>query len=102
MDVIKSPTVNALDISQYGELFKRLFEECYGYDGGEEQFRTLFGKGNSEQELLRHSYGDIIRAVGKACAYFDESKTPFIISDAQSHLYILRKNILVDERLLNL
>jgi len=102
MDIIKSPTVNALDISQYGELFKRLFEESYGYDGGEEQFKTLLGKGNSEQELLRHSYGDIIRAVGKACAYFDESKTPFIISDAQSHLYILKKNILVDERLLNL
>ena len=102
MDVIKSPTVNALDISQYGELFKRLFEECYGYDGGEEQFRTLFGKGNSEQELLRHSYGDINRAVGKVCDYFDESKTPFIIPDAQSHLYILAKNISIDDRLMRL
>lgn len=102
MDVIKSSTINSLDISQYGELFNKLFEKCYGYDGGEEQFKTLFGKGNSEQELLRHSYGDINKAVGKVCSYFGESKTPFVVGDVQSHLYILRKNILIDDKLLNL
>ena len=100
LDVIKSEHVNSLDISQYGELFNRLYEDCYGYNGGEEQFKTLFGKGNSEQELLRHSYGDITKAVGKVCTYYGESKTPFVIPDAQSHLYIPKEKIIIDDRLL--
>ena len=102
MDVIKSEDVNSIDISKYEDLFCKLFEICYGYDGGKQQFKTLFGKGNSEQELLRHSYGDIVKAVGKVCTYFGESKTPFIVQDAQSHLYILKQNILIDDKLLSL
>ena len=100
MDVVRSEDVNSLNIREYGDLYKRLFEACYGYDGGKEQFKTLIGKGNSEQELLRHCYNDITKSVGKVCSYYGESKTPFIIPDAQSHLYVLKKNIAFDERLL--
>ena len=65
-----------------------------------EQFKNLCLLQNANDELSGAC--DESGTLEAYCAYFDESKTPFVISDAQSHLYILKKNILVDERLLSL
>ena len=80
-------------------MFCTLFEKVYAY-GGLENFKTMFGKGNSEQELLRHCLSDIRFAIGNACEKLHESATPYILKDINSHLFILRQNVQIDTRLI--
>ena len=89
-----------LDITKSDAKFCKLFKEVYAYDGGMQQFKTLFGKGNSEQELLRHCLSDIRKNIGSACALLNEEATPYVLSNKQSHLCVQKKNIDIDERLL--
>ena len=100
IDVYKSENVDTLNIQkEYKEVFCTLFEKVYAY-GGLENFKTMFGKGNSEQELLRHCLSDIRFAIGNACEKLHESATPYILKDINSHLFILRQNVKIDTRLI--
>lgn len=99
-DVIKSEKVKSIDIRNYEDLFVNLFNECYCYNGGHELFLDLYGKGDHEQGQLRHSYDDIRKTVKKNCIELKESWTPFVVSDPQSHLYVPKEKIIIDDRLL--
>ena len=99
LDIVKNEVVDSLNLKTYESMFKSLFIDVYGYDDGTQYFKTLFGKGTSEQQLLRHCYSDIRATVSKICKSLNESPSPFIISDTSSHLHVLKENILIDKRL---
>ncbi len=101
LDVYQSEKADDLDIAKYDKQFCKLFNKVYAYNGGMEKFKTLMGKGNSGQKLLRHSLGDIRHAVGDTCKLLHEPASPYILSGKNSHLCIQKKNIVIDERLLN-
>jgi len=101
LDVYQSEKADDLDIAKHDKQFCELFNKVYAYNGGMEKFKTLMGKGNSEQKLLRDSLGDIRHAVGDTCKLLHEPASPYILSGKNSHLCIQKKNIVIDERLLN-
>ena len=101
LDAYQSEKADDLDIAKYDKQFCKLFNKVYAYNGGMEKFKTLMGKGNSGQKLLRHSLGDIRHAVGDTCKLLHEPASPYILSGKNSHLCIQKKNIVIDERLLN-
>jgi len=100
LEIYLTEETGMLDITKSDAKFCKLFKEVYAYDGGMQQFKTLFGKGNSEQELLRHCLSDIRKNIGSACALLNEEATPYVLSNKQSHLCVQKKNIDIDERLL--
>ena len=100
LEIYLTEETGMLDITKSDAKFCKLFKEVYAYDGGMQQFKTLFGKGNSEQELLRHCLSDIRKNIGSACALLNEEASPYVLSNKQSHLCVQKKNIDIDERLL--
>lgn len=102
LEAYKSEKATMLDIANYEKPFCALFHKVFAYDGGLAYFKTLMGKGNSEQELLRHSLGDIRNVIGEACGLFHEDASPYILSKRPSYLNIQKKSIEIDERLLNI
>lgn len=99
LDVVKNEMVVTLNLKVGETTFRDLFVAVYAYDDGAKYFKTLFGKGTSEQQLLRHCYSDIRTAVTRICRAFNESPSPFIISDANSRLHVFRDRIIVDRSL---
>ena len=99
MDIYKSENVDTLNIrNDYENTFCTLYDKVY-YCGGANSFKTMFGKGSSEQELLRHYLSDIRISVGNACEALHEAAMPYILNDANSHLCILKRNLIIDKRL---
>lgn len=101
LDIYNKESVDSIDLRNFKEQFEKIFQEVYGYDEGNEYFKTLYGKGTSEQELLRHCFSDIRQVIPDICKLLDESPSPYLVEDAKSHLHVLKENIEVDERLLN-
>ena len=99
-DVVKHEKVDTIDLKSYMPTFNNLFIDTYGYDDGTKYFKTLFGKGTSEQELLRHCHSDIKEAITNVCKELDESPSPYLVNDSTAHLHVLKKNIKIDEKLL--
>lgn len=100
LEIYQTEESGTLDITKSDEKFCCLFKEVYAYDGGMQQFKTLFGKGSSEQELLRHCLSDIRKNIGYACGLLNEEASPFVLSSKQAHLCVQKKDIIIDERLL--
>lgn len=101
----ESDKVDTLNIRKdYENVFCDLYQKVYVPIREEAlgNFRTLFGlnKGHSEQETLRHCLSDIRFSIGNACEKLNEPSRPYILKDANSHLYILKNNLSIDDRLL--
>lgn len=100
IDISNSESVDTLNIQKdYKDVFCTLFDKVYAYSGLD-NFKTMFGKGSSEQELFRHCLSDIRFAIGNACEQLRESAIPYVLKDINSHLYILKQNVKIDNRLL--
>ena len=100
LEAYDSENVTSLDITERDQRFRKLFDTVYAYDGGMEYFKTLMGKGNSEQKLLRHCLGDIRKTIGATCELLEENASPYILKNKHWHLNIEKKNILIDEKFL--
>lgn len=100
LDIYNKEDVDSIDLKKFKEQFEKIFYEAYGYDEGKEYFKTLYGKGTSEQELLRHCFSDIRQVIPEVCKQLDESPSPYIVEDAKAHLHVLKENIEIDEKLL--
>lgn len=100
-DIARKDHVDTLDIYKYKKVFCYLFNQVYGYDGGLDYFNTMLsiGNGHSEQKLLRHCLNDIRMGIGNACEKLNEAATPYVLKDANSHLCVLQRNVIVDKRL---
>ena len=99
LDVYRSEKAEAIDLAKRNTQFCDLFYKVYAYEGGMEQFKTLHGKGNSEQELLRHCLSDIRLAIRHTCELLNEEASPYILDNKQSYLRVLKKNLVFDERI---
>lgn len=100
MDICQSESVDTLNIKDdYETAFRDLFNQVY-YVGGATYFKTMFGKGASEQELFRHCLSDIRISIGNACEMLHEAAAPYVLKDPYSHLCILKQNVKIDRRLI--
>lgn len=105
INLSESDKVDTLNIRKdYENVFCDLYQKVYVpiHEEALGNFRTLFGlnKGHSKQETLRHCLSDIRFSIGNACEKLNEPSRPYILKDANSHLYILKKNLSIDDRLL--
>lgn len=105
INLSESDKVDTLNIRKdYENVFCDLYQKVYVpiHEEALCNFRTLFGlnKGHSKQETLRHCLSDIRFSIGNACEKLNEPSRPYILKDANSHLYILKKNLSIDDRLL--
>ena len=94
--------VGPLDFTKRDKQFRKLFKKVFAYDGGMDCFNTLVGKGNTKQKTLRHSLLDIRNTFASTCSTLHEDASPFVLNNSQSRLSILKKNIVIDEKLLNM
>ena len=106
MDKYQNETVDTLEIKDYRKQFVTLFEETYPGDDGSLRFDSMVKhvdeKGNPRQAQIKHCYADIRESIGDACEKMREPSAPFVLKDAQDHLFVLQDRILIDERLFKL
>ena len=99
-------TVDTLNIKSYRSQFVDLFKAVYGDDGTEERFDKLVehydAQGNPQQAQIKHCYSDIRMSVSDGCEKLRELPSPFILSDAQDHLYVLKNKISVPQDLIDM
>lgn len=100
LDVYNQEKRVTVDFSKRDELFCELFEKVYAYDGGMAYFNTLIGKGNSEQELLRHCVNDIRHTLICTCGLLNEEATPYILSNKKLRLYVQKEDIFIEQKVL--
>lgn len=106
IDKLRNETVDSLDIKGLKQQFVKLYEEVYPGDDGTSRFDSMIkhvdGKGNPRQAQIKHCYADIRESVGDACEKMREPSAPFVLKDAQDHLFVLKERILIDDALLKL
>lgn len=106
IDKHERDTVDTLNIKSYKSQFVNLFKAVYGNDGTEERFDRLVehydANGNPQQAQIKHCYSDIRMSVSDGCEKLRELPSPFILSDAQDHLYVLKNKISVPQDLIDM
>lgn len=106
IDKHERDTVDTLNIKSYRSQFVDLFKAVYGDDGTEERFDKLVehydAQGNPQQAQIKHCYSDIRMSVSDGCEKLRELPSPFILSDAQDHLYVLKNKISVPQNLIDM
>lgn len=98
--------VDTLNIKLFRSQFVDLFKAVYGDDGTEERFDKLVehydSQGNPQQAQIKHCYSDIRMSVSDGCEKLRELPSPFILSDAQDHLYVQKNKISVPQNLIDM
>lgn len=98
--------VDTLKIKAFGSQFKKLFEAVYGKDDAEGRFNRMVKhsdeEGNPQQAQIKHCYSDIRMAVSDGCEKLGELPAPFILTNAQDHLYVQKSRILVPQELVDM
>lgn len=99
--------VDSLNIEDYRSVFTALYKAAYGQDEGNMRFDKLIGRGKDEDgnrmpAQIKHCYSDIRMAVSDGCEKLRELPAPFILADANDHLYVHKDKILVPRDLTDL
>lgn len=99
--------VDSLNIEDYRSVFTALYKAAYGQDEGNTRFDKLIGRGKDEDgnrmpAQIKHCYSDIRMAVSDGCEKLRELPAPFILADANDHLYVHKDKILVPRDLTDL
>lgn len=106
IDKHEHDNVNSLNIKKYKKRFTRLFKEVYNLDEGESRFEKLFThvdkEGNIQPAQIKHCYMYIRMALSDGCEKLRELPAPFILTDANDHLYVLKDKISVPQNLIDL
>lgn len=104
VDKYQNETVDTLEIKDHRKQFVTLFEETYPGDDGNLRFDRMVKhvdeKGNPRQAQIKHCYADIRESIGDACEKMREPAAPFVLKDAQDHLFVLKDRIFIDNALL--
>lgn len=108
IDKLQKDEVDSLSIKEYQPQFLSLFR--VSYDGNKddtlarfnELFRSVDKNGDLRQAQLKHCYSDIRTSVSAACAKLDELPAPYILQNYHDHLFVLKENIIVEKKLINL
>ena len=106
MEKHSSDDVDTLDIGSYRQQFADLLKEVYKMYDGDERFDSLVKTAESraagKQARLKECYSDIRISISNACKKVGELASPYIIENADEHLYVLKKNIVMPQELLDM
>lgn len=99
--------VNTLNISQYKELFGKLYKLSYG-DGkgnsGEAVFtdmtKNFNAKGNLQSKGLYTVLDSIREDIGKTCERMQEPAEPYLLRDTAAHLAVLPQHIIIPDEIM--
>lgn len=99
--------VDSLNIEDYRSEFIALYKAAYGQDEGNARFDKLIGRGKDEDgnrmpAQIKHCYSDIRMAVSDGCEKLRELPAPFVLADANDHLYVHKDKIRVPQDLTDL
>ncbi len=99
--------VDSLNIESYRNEFNSLYKAVYDQDEGDSRFDKLIGLGKDENgnhmpSQIKHCYSDIRMAVSDGCEKLRELPAPFILADANDHLYVLKNKLSIPCALIEL
>lgn len=90
--------VDTLNISQYKELFSKLYKIVYGING-ESIFTDMMKNFNADNEVQQKGLYTVLKSirddVGSTCERMQEPAEPFLIHDISSHLAVLPEHIIL-------
>lgn len=107
IDKYEHDKVDSLNIEDYRSEFNSLYLAVYGQDEGDSRFDKLIGRGKDENGNLmppqiKHCYSDIRIAVSDGCEKLRELPAPFILTDPNEHLYVLKNKLSIPRALIEL
>ena len=103
IDKVLKDEVDTLDFDKYKDLFVKLSWEVYRFCDGEERFKKITkgrdDKGNAREKRLSDCLGDIKISISNACNKLGALPSPYIIEDADEHLYVSKNDIMLPDEL---
>lgn len=107
IDKYEHDKVDSLNIEDYRSEFNSLYLAVYGQDEGDSRFDKLIGRGKDENgnlmpSQIKHCYSDIRMAVSDGCEKLRELPAPFILTDPNEHLYVLKNKLSIPRALIEL
>lgn len=108
IDKLQKEEVDSLSIKDYQLQFLSLYGASYNdteadaLDRFTELFRNFDKNGDIRQAQLKHCYSDIRTSLSAACAKMEELPAPYILQNYHDHLFVLRENIIVENKLVDL
>lgn len=104
IEKVLADDVNTLDFDRYKDLFVSLSWEVYRFCDGEERFKKIVkgrdAEGNSRERRLSDCLGDIKNSVSRSCKKLGVLPSPYYIENADEHLYVSKKDILLPKELI--
>lgn len=103
IDKVLNDEVDTLDFDKYKDLFVKLSWEVYRFCDGEDRFKKITkgrdDKGNAREKRLSDCLGDIKISISDACNKLGALPSPYIIEDADEHLYVSKNDIMLPDEL---
>lgn len=103
IDKVLKVEVDTLDFDKYKDLFVKLSWEVYRFCDGEERFKKITkgrdDKGKARERRLSDCLGDIKISLSNACNKLGALPSPYIIEDADEHLYVEKQDIMLPKEL---
>ena len=97
--------VDTLKISQYKELFGKLYFIVYGING-ETIFSDIMKNFNANKEAQQKSLYSVLKSirddVGAACERMQEPPEPFLLRDIAAHLAVLPEHIILPPEIMTM
>lgn len=97
--------VDTLNITQYKQLFSKLYEMTYGISG-ETIFTDMVKNFNVNNEAQQKGLYIVLKSirddVGIACERMQEPADPFLLKDTTSHLTVLPEHIIIPPEIMAL
>ncbi len=97
--------VDTLNIVQYKQLFGKLYEMVYGYNG-ETVFTDMVKNYNAEGEMRQKGLYTVLKSiredVGNTCERMQEPAEPFLLQDTTAHLAVLPEHIILPDEIMAL
>lgn len=104
IDKVIKDEVNTLDFDKYKDLFVKLSWEVYRFCDGEKRFKKIIKKrdaeGNPKERRLSDCLGDIKNSISQSCNKLGVLPSPYYIENADEHLYVSKKDIMLPDELI--
>ena len=97
--------VDTLNIGQYKQLFGKLYEMTYGFNG-ETVFTDMLKNYNAEGEMQQKGLYTVLKSiredVGNTCERMQEPAEPYLLQDATAHLAVLPQHIILPNEIMSI
>lgn len=97
--------VDTLNLTQYKELFGKLYNIVYGING-EQFFIDMMKNYNANNEVQQKGLYTVLKSmrddIGSTCERMQEPADPFLLRDIASHLAVLPDHIILPDEIMTL